>query len=81
MIKNLEPASSKISTDRPLVNQITKENNLISNAKKLNLNGNFNTFALVQADRLKNPKNVIIGHLNVNSLRNKFTALEELIKG
>ena len=28
----------------------------------------------------KNSKNVIIGHLNVNSLRNKFTAVEELIK-
>ena len=30
---------------------------------------------------MKNPKNVIIGHLNVNSLRNKFTAVEELRKG
>ena len=31
--------------------------------------------------RFKNPKNVTIGHLNVNSLRNKFTAVEELKKG
>ena len=29
--------------------------------------------------RFKNPKDVI-GHLNVNSLRNKFTAVEELRK-
>ena len=81
VIINLESVSSKISTDRPLVNQITKESNLSSNAKNLDLNRTFNTFPLVQARRLKNPKNVIIGHLNVNSLRNKFTAVEELIKG
>ena len=81
VIKNLEPVCSKISTDRPLVNQITKESNLSSNAKNLDLNRAFNTFPLVQTHRLKNPKNVIIGHLNVNSLRNKFTAVEELIKG
>ena len=27
VFKNLEPVSSKISTDRPLVNQITNESN------------------------------------------------------
>ena len=79
--KNLEPVSSKVSTDRPLVNQVTKESNLNSNVKNLDLNRNFNTFPLVQAHRLKNPKNVIIGHLNLNSLGNKFTAVQELIKG
>ena len=51
--KNLEPVSSKISTDRPLVNQVTKESNLSSNAKNLDLNRNFNTFPLIQAHRLK----------------------------
>ena len=53
VIKNLEPVSSKIGTDRPLVNQNTKEINLSSNAKNLDLNGNFNTFPLAQAHRLK----------------------------
>ena len=81
VIKNLEPVSSEIRTDRPSVNQITKESNLSSNAKNLDLKRSFNTFPLVQAHRLKNPKNAIIGHLNVNSLRNKFTAVEELIQG
>ena len=32
----------------------------------------------VQKDRLQNSKNMVIGHLNVNSLRNKFEAVEEL---
>ena len=79
LIKNLEPVSSKISTDRPLVKQITKKGNLSNNVKKLDLNRNFNTFPLVQAHRLKNPKYVMIGHLNVNSLRNKFTSVESTI--
>ena len=79
VIKNLEPVSFKISTNRPLVNRVTKESNLSSDAS-LDLNRNFSVFQLVQAHRLKNPKN-IIDHLNVNSLRNKFTAVEELIKG
>ena len=80
-IKNLEPVSSKTNTDRPLVNQIIEKSNLSSNGKNLGFNRTFNTFPLVQEHRLKNPKNVTIGHLNVNSLRNKFTAVEELIKG
>ena len=29
---------------------------------------------------MSNPKKVIIDHLNVNSLRNKFVAVDELIK-
>ena len=29
---------------------------------------------------IQNPKNTIIGHLNVNSLRNTFVAIDELIK-
>ena len=34
LMKNLKPVSSKISTGRPSVNQITKESDLSSNAKK-----------------------------------------------
>ena len=33
VIENLEPVSSKISTDRPLVSQVTKESNLKNNTK------------------------------------------------
>ena len=28
----------------------------------------------------KKPKNIIVGHLNINSLRNKFKAVEELVQ-
>ena len=44
VIENLEPVSSKISTDRPLVNQVTKETNSSSNAKNLDLNRNFHYY-------------------------------------
>ena len=37
-----------------------------------------NAFQSVQKHRLQNPKNIVIGHLNVNYLRNKFEAVEEL---
>ena len=30
--------------------------------------------------KLENPKNITIGHLNVNSLRTKLISIEELIK-
>ena len=30
--------------------------------------------------KLQNPKNVVIGHFNVNSLRNKSDTVEELVQ-
>ena len=39
-----------------------------------------NTFQSVQKHRLQNPKNIVVGHLNVNSLRNKSEAVEELVQ-
>ena len=29
---------------------------------------------------MQNPKNIVIGHLNVNSPRNRFDAVEELVQ-
>ena len=48
--------------------------------KKLDSKRNFVTFQSVQAHRYKNSKNATTGHLNVNSLRNKFFAVDESIK-
>ena len=31
-------------------------------------------------NKLQNPKNVVIGHFNVNSLRNKSDTVEELVQ-
>ena len=39
-----------------------------------------NAFQSVQKHRLRNPKNIVTGHLNVNSLRNRFEAVEELVQ-
>ena len=38
------------------------------------------TFKTLRSLRSKHPKNVFLGHLNLNSLRNKFKSLNELIK-
>ena len=37
-------------------------------------------FSEVKKFKFENPKNITIRHLNVNSLRNKFISIEELIK-
>ena len=37
-------------------------------------------FSEVKNYMLENPKNITIGHLNVNSLRNKFISIKELSK-
>ena len=46
----------------------------------LGINECSNAFESVNAHRLQNPKNVIIGHLNVNSFRNKTIAVEEFMQ-
>ena len=38
-----------------------------------------NIFQLLQMLRLKNPKKVTIGHLNINSIRNKFDGIMDLV--
>ena len=52
------------------------------NPKEQLLNGKKNKRNLQNFKGLRNkhPKNVFLGHLNVNSLRNKFESLNELIK-
>ena len=39
-----------------------------------------NSYAQLQEHRLQPPKNVILEHLNVNYLRNKIEAMEELMR-
>ena len=78
--KILKSFSSRKSSDRPSVDQFSKKGYLGRNAKKLDSMQNFVTFQSVQAHWCQNPKKVIIDHLNVNSLRNKFVAVDELIK-
>ena len=38
------------------------------------------TFTTLRGLRSKHPKNVLLGHLNVNTLKNKFEPLDELTK-
>ena len=38
-----------------------------------------NCFTGLKTFRFKNPKNLIMGHLNINSLRNKFESIKPII--
>ena len=54
--ENLELVFSMISTDRPLINQVTKKITIYTKTKKKKKNDfhrNLNTFPLIQACRLK----------------------------
>ena len=62
-----------ITYSRTSNNERNKERSFLS------INERGNAFKCVRAHRLQNPKNIILGHLNVNSLRNKIIAVEEFI--
>ena len=76
--KNLVFNVNSSNTDRPV-------NPTVDNIKSLSRNNSAeeraenDVFPSVTAHRLQNAKNVTIGALNVNSLRNKIGAVEELI--
>ena len=69
------------NTDRPIVSCPETQNHLTANkTTSRNKINSGNSYPQVQQHRLKNPKNVILGHLNVNSLRSKIEAVEELMR-
>ena len=66
--------------DRPIVScpetQIDLTANKTTSHNEINSG---NSYPQVQEHRLLNPENVILGHLNVNSLRNKVETVEKLM--
>ena len=81
-VKNICLNSSVANTDRHIISK--------TNCLKQNLNdGNpsfesnkesSNVFQSIKIHRLKNPKDIEIDNVNVNSLKNKFEAAEELVQ-
>ena len=65
------------NTDRPIVSCPETQNHLRAFCNKINSG---NSYPQVQQHRLKTQKNVILGDLNINSLRNKIGGVEELIR-
>ena len=45
-----------------------------------NIHAKGNAFTSTKSIKAKHPKNLFFGHLNVNSIRNKFVSIQELIK-
>ena len=73
---NLNRNIFKASTDKPIVSWNSEQfkANKITSQNKIN---NGNSYRQGQEHRLQNPKNVIQGYLNFNSLRNKTEVVQE----
>ena len=79
--KNLCSDFSIVNTGRPIITYCRNSNNKRNTEKSfLSINECSNVFDSVKVHRLKIPKNVLIGHSNVNSVRNKIIAVEELMR-
>ena len=76
--KNLVPNVNSSNTDRT-VNSTVDSIKSLSRNNSAEVKTENDVFPSVTAHRLQNPKNVTIGALNVNSLRNKIGAVQELI--
>ena len=68
--------------DRPVLSKTHRFEENLNDANRSfeNNKEHSNAFQSVQKHRLQNPKNIVICHLNLNSLRNKFEAVEELVQ-
>ena len=65
------------NTDRPIVSYPETQNDLRANkTTSRNKINSSNSYSQVQQHRLQNTKNFILGHLSINSLRNKIEAVE-----
>ena len=72
---------STVNTDRPIITYSRNSNNKRNKEKSfLSINECSDAFDSVKVHKLKNLKHIIIGHLNVNTLRNKTIAVEELMR-
>ena len=76
--KNLVPNVNSCNTDRP-VNSTVDSIKSLSRNNSAEVRAENDVFPSVTAHRLQNAKNVTIGAINVNSLRNKIGAVQELI--
>ena len=76
--KNLLPNVNSSSTDRSVNSTVDSIKSLRRN-KSAEVRPENDVFPSVTTHRLQNAKNVTIGVLNVNSLRNKIGAVQELI--
>ena len=78
--KNLVVNVNSSNTDRPVKPTVDTNKSLsTNNSAEENNSAKNDVFPSVTVHRLQNAKNVTIGARNVNSLRNKIGAVQELI--
>ena len=78
---NLNSNISAANADRPIVSCPENQYDLRANkTTPRNKSNNGNSYPQVEEHRLHDQKYVILGHLNVNSLRNKIETVEGLME-
>ena len=71
---NLNLKVSMPNTDKPIGSCPETQNHLsVNKTTSRNKINSGNSYPQVQQRRLKNPKNIILGHLNINSLRSNIS--------
>ena len=71
-----------LSADIPIVSlKLNSEDSYSASSTKSNSSSKDDASTILKHIRITNLKNVIIGQLNINSLRNKFQLLVELVHG
>ena len=83
MVNNVSICCSEPFCSQSIENiDISPENSSISNQNLNPMNSSnkkTDCFTELKTFRFKNPKNLIMGHLNINSLRNKFESIKPII--
>ena len=62
-------------------NPVYDKKQVTNNNDRENADSSITTYDEITILRVKNPKKVILGHLNINSIPNKFTGIMDLVKG
>ena len=81
-VKNISLNSSVANTGRPIVSKTHRLEESLNDAivpLKI-IKNEVMIFQSVEKHQLQSPKTIVIGHLNFNSLRNKFKAVEEQVQ-
>ena len=74
--ENILPALNKVAWSRSV--KVSSSSKWFSDFYDIRAKGN--AFTSTKIMKAKHPKNVFFGHLNVNSIRNKFVSIQELIE-
>ena len=74
--ENIISALNKVAWPQSV--KVNSSSKSFSDSNDISAKGN--AFTSTKSIKAKHPKNLVFGHLNVNSIRSKFVTIQELIK-